>query len=82
MRFPENSDTPDIVLGTRFKPGNDETHFCKPSDVVVLRSGEMFISDGYCNSRVAKFDSSGKFLSEFGREDNSFSSMFTLSLKW
>jgi peptidylamidoglycolate lyase len=47
-------------------PGSDETHFCKPTDVAVAKSGEVFVSDGYCNSRIIKFSADGKFISSFG----------------
>ncbi|GBP92642.1 Peptidyl-alpha-hydroxyglycine alpha-amidating lyase 1 [Eumeta japonica] len=35
-----------------FIPGDDETHFCKPSAVAVRPSGEFFVADGYCNTRI------------------------------
>ncbi len=37
---------PELVLGVQFEPGSDDKHFCKPTDVAVLRSGEFFVSDG------------------------------------
>lgn len=58
---------PALVLGTKFVPGNDDTHFCKPTDVAVLSSGDFFVSDGYCNSRIIKFDINGQKLMEWGR---------------
>ena len=54
-------------LGTKFEPGNDETHFCKPSSVVVSGEDFIFVGDGYCNSRVVKFNMKGKFVAEFGK---------------
>lgn len=66
FRFPPNSDKPDLTLGERFVPGNDEKHFCKPTDVAVLSTGEFFVSDGYCNARVMKFDKNGYFLKQWG----------------
>ena len=50
MRFPANSDQADLVLGKRFQPGKGDNLFCKPTDVVVLSTGEFFISDGYGSS--------------------------------
>lgn len=48
-------------------PGNDDKHFCKPTDVAVSsKTGEIFVADGYCNSRIMKFDAKGKFLGSFG----------------
>lgn len=56
-----------IVLGIPFTPGNDNLHFCKPTAVAVLTNGDFFVADGYCNSRIIKFDGSGKKLMEWGR---------------
>nr|XP_053650445.1 peptidyl-glycine alpha-amidating monooxygenase A-like isoform X1 [Cherax quadricarinatus]XP_053650446.1 peptidyl-glycine alpha-amidating monooxygenase A-like isoform X1 [Cherax quadricarinatus] len=62
---------PLLTLGTRFESGSDNTHFCKPTGVAVLQSGEFFISDGYCNSRVLKFSADGKLLFQFGKSSGS-----------
>ena len=35
-----------FVLGEKFVHGNDDKHFCKPTDVAVTESGEFFVSDG------------------------------------
>ncbi|ESO86676.1 hypothetical protein LOTGIDRAFT_128636, partial [Lottia gigantea] len=69
MRFPAGKDKPDLILGERFKPESDENHFCKPTDIAILSTGEFFISDGYCNGRVMKFSADGKFLKQFGTQD-------------
>lgn len=66
MRFPPNSDQADLVLGQRFQPGKGDNLFCKPTDVEVLSTGEFFISDGYCNSRILKYDKAGTLIREFG----------------
>ncbi|KAK0425848.1 hypothetical protein QR680_009425 [Steinernema hermaphroditum] len=58
---------PTLTLGHRLEPGADETHFCQPTDVAVASNGDFFVADGYCNSRVMKFDKSGKVLAVFGR---------------
>lgn len=52
-------------------PGSDDKHFCKPTDVAVASTGEFFVADGYCNSRIMKFDKDGKLLSQFGQPDSS-----------
>ncbi|XP_022662035.1 peptidyl-glycine alpha-amidating monooxygenase-like [Varroa destructor] len=59
-----------LVLGDRFVPGSDETHFCKPTDVAVTTRGIVFVSDGYCNQRVVAFHKNGTFLKAFGQEEN------------
>lgn len=47
---------PLIALGTRFQPGADDQHYCKPTSVAVSSDGNtFFVSDGYCNSRVIKY---------------------------
>lgn len=48
-------------------PANDEKHFCKPTDVQVSSETKfVYVSDGYCNSRIVVFDINGKFLKQFG----------------
>ncbi|XP_072310099.1 peptidyl-glycine alpha-amidating monooxygenase isoform X2 [Eucyclogobius newberryi] len=55
-----------LSLGEAFVPGSDHHHFCKPTDVAVdSENGNIFISDGYCNSRILKFSADGKYLSEW-----------------
>lgn len=34
-------------------------HFCQPTSVAVLPSGEIVVADGYCNNRIVLFDKSG-----------------------
>ncbi|HLW77448.1 MAG TPA: peptidyl-alpha-hydroxyglycine alpha-amidating lyase family protein, partial [Bryobacteraceae bacterium] len=46
--------------------------FRQPTDVTWDPQGDIFISDGYINSRVAKFDKNGRWVKSFGtpgRED-------------
>lgn len=66
-----NLNSPQLVFGTRFVPGESSNHFCKPTDVQVSpKSRNIFISDGYCNSRVLVYDANGKFIKQFGKEQN------------
>jgi hypothetical protein len=44
-------------------PGDN---FNRPTDVAWDASGNIFVSDGYSNARVAKFDKNGKFLKSWG----------------
>ncbi len=55
-----------LALGEAGVPGKDHAHFNLPTDVAVLRDGSFYVSDGYKNSRVIKFDSSGHFEHEWG----------------
>lgn len=55
-----------LTLGELFVPGDDQSHFCKPTDVVISDvNKDIYISDGYCNSRVVKYNSNGTFIREF-----------------
>ncbi len=56
-----------LTLGEKGVSGLDETHFNLPTDVVVTPDGEFYVSDGYGNSRVVKFDANGKFLFDWGK---------------
>jgi len=57
-----------MTVGVKGVAGLDGKHFNQPTDVAVAPSGEFYVSDGYGNSRVAKFSSEGKFLFDWGRK--------------
>ena len=44
--------------------------FRQPTDVTWDTEGNIFISDGYINSRVAKFDRNGNWLKQWGERGN------------
>ena len=46
----------------------DATHFNQPTDVAIRPDGSFYVSDGYVNSRIAIFDSRGKWLREWGKK--------------
>jgi DNA-binding beta-propeller fold protein YncE len=56
-----------LTLGVDGVSGCDDRHFFQPTHVAVLPSGEFFVTDGYGNSRIAKFSADGRFLFEWGR---------------
>lgn len=58
---------PVLVLGEAFEPGNDNNKFCKPTGVAVEKNGDFFVSDGYCNSRIIKFNHKGERILTWGR---------------
>ena len=57
---------PSLVLGEAFVPGNDDKRFCKPTAVAVEHNGDFFVSDGYCNSRIIKFNAKGDRILKWG----------------
>lgn len=79
FRFSPNDLTkPDIVLGEAFVPGSDDKHFCKPTDVAVSSTGVVFISDGYCNSRIVIVNPLGSVLGEIATGDFNVAHAITL----
>ncbi|XP_029037814.2 peptidyl-alpha-hydroxyglycine alpha-amidating lyase 1-like isoform X1 [Osmia bicornis bicornis] len=58
---------PSLILGEAFEPGNDDKRFCKPTAVAVENDGDFFVSDGYCNSRIIKFNAKGEKILQWGR---------------
>ena len=46
----------------------DATHFNQPTDIAIRADGSFYVSDGYVNSRVALFDSHGKWIREWGKK--------------
>lgn len=73
LPFPGNLSQiwPDIILGEAFVPGNDEAHFCQPSELAVDSQGQLlFVADGYCNKRIVVFTNRGRYLTSFGSEQN------------
>lgn len=54
------------TLGTRGVLGEDGTHFNRPTDIAFGLAGEFYVSDGYGNARVARFDKDLKFLGQWG----------------
>ncbi|XP_053557495.1 peptidyl-glycine alpha-amidating monooxygenase isoform X2 [Bombina bombina] len=64
---PHSNALPLLTLGKAFRPGSDEKHFCKPTDVAVDPiTGNFFVSDGYCNSRIMQFSPNGMFIMQWG----------------
>jgi len=59
-----------MKLGEAKIAGNDKTHFNRPTDVAVAADGSFYVSDGYNNSRIIKFSSTGQYLFEWGKRGN------------
>ncbi len=69
-KFTHDGKTLVMTVGTPMQSGNDETHFARPTDIAWLPDGTFFISDGYVNTRVVKFDRNGRFLMTWGQKGN------------
>ncbi|XP_075266984.1 peptidyl-glycine alpha-amidating monooxygenase isoform X6 [Opisthocomus hoazin] len=58
---------PLLILGVALQPGSDENHFCQPTDVAVDPiTGSIYVSDGYCNSRIIQFSPNGLYVMQWG----------------
>jgi DNA-binding beta-propeller fold protein YncE len=55
-----------LTLGTEGSSGTGPNQFNRPADVAFGPLNEVYVADGYGNSRVMKFDKSGKFLKTWG----------------
>jgi DNA-binding beta-propeller fold protein YncE len=53
--------------GTKGQIGTDEKTFNRPTDIAFAANGDFFVSDGYGNHRVVKFDKTGKYLMAWGK---------------
>ncbi|XP_064497842.1 peptidyl-glycine alpha-amidating monooxygenase isoform X9 [Pseudopipra pipra] len=62
---------PLLTLGVALQPGSDKNHFCQPTDVAVDPiTGSIYVSDGYCNSRIIQFSPDGLYVMQWGEESS------------
>ncbi|XP_064901548.1 peptidyl-glycine alpha-amidating monooxygenase isoform X15 [Columba livia] len=62
-----NNKEPLLILGVALQPGSDKNHFCQPTDVAVDPiTGSIYVSDGYCNSRIIQFSPNGLYMMQWG----------------
>ena len=54
------------TIGTPNVPGTDATHFYRPTFIAWAPNGDFYVADGYQNTRVVKFDRTGKYLMTWG----------------
>ena len=64
---------PDAVAGAQASPAGppppaQKYIFGRPTDVAWDPQGNIFVSDGYTNHRVVKYDKNGRFLRQVGSE--------------
>ena len=57
-----------MVLGRLDDPAEAPDRFNRPTDIAIAANGDLYVSDGYGNSRVVKFSKDGKFLKAWGRK--------------
>ncbi len=62
----ERDGTLTLSLGTSGVPGADDQCFDMPTDVAFAPGGDIYVSDGYGNSRVVRFDRDGHRIGSFG----------------
>jgi len=66
-RRPPALDGPVVFPAGPNKPA-EKYILCRPTDVGWDPQGNVFISDGYCNNRVVKYDKAGRFVAQAGSE--------------
>ncbi|MDR1990903.1 MAG: 6-bladed beta-propeller [Acidobacteriaceae bacterium] len=59
-----------LTLGETDVPGDDGKHFGSPQDLTFLPDGSILVADGLRNTRVARFDRTGTFVSQWGTRGN------------
>lgn len=57
----------EMSLGTLLTPGFGAENFCMPTDVVTGLDGSIYVADGYCNQRVARFSKDGQLMGNVGK---------------
>ncbi len=57
-----------LTVGTYGVPGNDGTHFNRPTYMDWFANGDFVVADGYNGTRVVKFDKDGKFVKAWGEK--------------
>ncbi len=56
-----------LTLGVKGKPAADNKSFNRPTDIAFAPNGDVYISDGYGNSRVVKITKDGKYILDWGK---------------
>ena len=61
-----------LTIGEAETPGDGHTRLCQPTSAVAAADGTVFVADGYCNNRIAVFDSAGRYMGQFGAQGKQF----------
>ena len=59
-----------LTLGTEGTPGKYGEPFNRPAEAAISSSGDIFVADGYGNTRVHKFSPDGNLLLSWGTSGN------------
>jgi DNA-binding beta-propeller fold protein YncE len=57
-----------LTLGMEGKPGDSTGQFNQPADIAFGPHGDLYVADGYGNSRVVKYSADGTFLKAWGKK--------------
>lgn len=57
-----------MVLGRKNISGETPKLFNRPTDTAFAPNGDIYVSDGYVNSRVVRFDREGRYISTWGHK--------------
>lgn len=66
-----------LVLGRKGYADETDTFFNQPTDIAFGPNDEIFITDGYGNSRIVKLDKNGNFIKAWGKRGDSPGEFFT-----
>ena len=62
----ERDGTLTLSLGTSGVAGTDDQCFDMPTDIAFVPGGDVFVADGYGNSRIVRFRADGRRVGSFG----------------
>jgi DNA-binding beta-propeller fold protein YncE len=69
-----------MTLGKDSVSGTTSDTFNRPTDIAFAPNGDFFISDGYGNKRVVKFDKDGTFIKEWGGHEGDFNTVHSIAI--
>jgi DNA-binding beta-propeller fold protein YncE len=67
-KFTHDGKTKVQTIGTYGVPGDDATHFNRPTFMDWFPDGSFVVADGYNGTRVVKFDKDGKYVTAWGQK--------------
>ena len=66
--FTHDGKTKIRTIGTYGVPGEDSSHFNRPTFMDWFPDGSFVVADGYNGTRVVKFDKTGKYVTAWGQK--------------